>query len=364
LDLTYFFAGQQSKENVASAWLATLLRFDEGFLRSFLELIPVDPQIDQAGDWTVKVEQGFTGQAGAVDVTLESTAGTFILIENKLGASAVTEQQLVHYYLGAIRDHSGERVIAVYLVPRATLAEPELTLVENEPEFARRAGANADAATALVWTDDAFKRRVNSTVMRLGPELRWFGLTGFESIQSVIGRRATGREPDPLRKELSIIIKRARVHLSRTPGRPKLRRWSSIGYESIYNEKSLVTMFLVVHFDEEEEPPNRLIDVVKGDLVRASVYVSFAPSSTGLKDGRVMAAWDDLVAREPIELPGLGMVPVRQGLTFRHDEPSAWRTKAELEELLVRLGDPVLSFITPYLTDASGPASGVPAPRD
>lgn len=351
VDLSYFFAGQQSKENVASAWLATVLNFDEGFLQSFLELIPVNPPIDQTGDWTIKVEQGFTGQAGAVDVTLESSAGTFVLIENKLGASAVTEQQLVHYYRGAIRDHPEKRVIAVYLVPRATLAEPELTLVENEPEFIRRSGTNADAAKAIVWTDDAFRRRVSSIVTRLRPELRWFGLTGFEGIQAVISRRATGREPDPQRKELSLICKRARGHLSGTPGRPKLRRWSSIGYESIYNEKSLVTMFLAVHFDEEEEPPNRLIDVVTGDLVHASAYVSFAPSTTGLKDGRVLTAWEDLVAREPIELAGLGMVRVRRGLTFRHDEPKAWRTKAELEELLVRLGDPVLSFIAQYLRD-------------
>ena len=102
--LTHFFSGAQSKEETASAYLATLLDSDPEFRVRFLDLADVEPRLDGSLEWAVRVEDSRVN-TGTVDVTLEWPPGdptTFVMVENKVSASAKTDGQFRKYYRGAV----------------------------------------------------------------------------------------------------------------------------------------------------------------------------------------------------------------------------------------------------------------------
>jgi hypothetical protein len=132
----YFFGGAQSKEETASAYLATLLDFDPVFRSTFLALAAVEPPLDGSLDWAVRVEDTRMNTA-AVDVTLEwprHDPTTFVMIENKLAASAEQVGQLRKYYLGAVNTWPGRRIIGFYLAPSRGVAASEIREVKGTDE--------------------------------------------------------------------------------------------------------------------------------------------------------------------------------------------------------------------------------------
>ena len=134
--LKHFFAGAQSKEETASAYLATLLEFHPVFRSRFLALAAVEPRLDGSLDWAVRVEDGRMN-AGAVDVTLEwprEDPTTFVMIENKLAASAKRAGQLRKYYLGAVNKWPGRRIVGFYLAPSKGLGASEIREVKGTDE--------------------------------------------------------------------------------------------------------------------------------------------------------------------------------------------------------------------------------------
>ena len=95
---------------MASAFLATLLDYDEAFRQAFLGLVLNDPTIDDPEGWAVRVEED------RVDVTIESPT-TYVLIEDKIGSGAKQHAQLLRYYETAVRARPAKRIVAVYLAP-------------------------------------------------------------------------------------------------------------------------------------------------------------------------------------------------------------------------------------------------------
>jgi hypothetical protein len=93
VDLRHCFNGPQSKENAASAWLATLLDYDPAFRAESFKVVPPVAGLDPAADWTADVE---TPLNGPCDLTLE-TAATFVFLEDKIAASARMDRQFVRY---------------------------------------------------------------------------------------------------------------------------------------------------------------------------------------------------------------------------------------------------------------------------
>ena len=118
MDLEYFFAGTQSKEETSSAILATLLRHDDAFRTLFMSAVTSSPALDPSADWTIRVEDVRTGFR-RFDVTLQADTTT-VVIENKLAANARRAGQLLEYYSASREEWPTHRLVALYLAPEVS----------------------------------------------------------------------------------------------------------------------------------------------------------------------------------------------------------------------------------------------------
>lgn len=347
MKLDLFFRGMQNRETSASAWLATLLRDDEGFRRAFLSRIPVDPPLDSHAGWTFGVETLLHG--GACDVTFEN-ADTIVFLENKLSASAQTEGQLLRYYLGVLEDpkRATKRAIGVYLAPSARMGSGEQQRLMRDPAFQDRAGGTGDAAVCLGWRPD-----VQDAVEEAAEPGDWFARTGLAAILGHIDRIRTGRTFDQQRHDLYLLMKRVARRVMGAGGSDgwgsgvRLDRWPSVGQEVLYTPGQAVSMFLTLRYEEAPDEPHG-IDVFDGDLIHLHASVSFNPSvKHGLHDAALMVRWASLTQEHAAEVPGIGLVPLHTDIGF--EKGVDFHGPADdLEDLLVAWGVAVLSFLRQF----------------
>lgn len=178
MDLSYFFAGTQSKEETSSAILATLLSHDDAFRRSFLAMVTCAPPLDPDREWTVRVEDGRTGFR-RFDVTLESDR-TIVVIENKLSQGAKRVGQLLEYYEAVLDEWPSHRAVALYLAPHASWGADEVVEVQHAIADRPVAELGPDWAQALSWTDIA-------TIVRTMPSpVSWFPTSGIAEVEKAI----------------------------------------------------------------------------------------------------------------------------------------------------------------------------------
>src|ERR1035437_2688178 len=125
-----------SREEGASAFLATLLRDELDFRCAFFEMLAEGhPEVAaslKAKKWEVGIE------VDQINVHLSADDGTWeILIENKIQAGSKRPKQLLRYYERQIKDHPGPCVAMVYLSP-AEMGTDEVELVKKANCFAER----------------------------------------------------------------------------------------------------------------------------------------------------------------------------------------------------------------------------------
>lgn len=178
LDLAFFFAGTQSREETSSAILATLLQHDDDFRARFMREIQCSPSLDPTDSWTVRVEDARTGFR-RFDVTLETTS-TIGIVENKLAQSAKRPAQLVEYYDAAVAQWPERRVIALYLTPETSWGADEVAGARTAIEDARRSSiAGADWAQSITWA-------WIHEIINAAPDPSWFAASGLTHIESAI----------------------------------------------------------------------------------------------------------------------------------------------------------------------------------
>jgi hypothetical protein len=350
LDLKFFFKGMQNKETSASAWLATLLHHNEAFRKGFLDLVLDDGAPDRGLSWAVNVETPLV--SGPCDVTLDNGRDTFILLEDKVSASAMKEEQLLGYYQGALGDpeRRTKRVVAAYLGPNSATGEGETALVRESKEWLeRQAQGTRDRTACLGWKDN-----ITGLVERTTDVDDWFARTGLAAILAHIQKLERGRPPNPereiLRNLLADVARRVMDEGGPAGWGPNVRfdRWASRGQEAQYTPNVDVTTFLAFLYDEDPDPPYALRDVVHGDIVRGRLSVSFSPS---VKHGRLnqelMALWKDLAATGSITLPVIGEIKQVNKMSYAAGV-DFYGTRAELADWLVGWGVSVLTFLREY----------------
>lgn len=344
MDLGYFFKGMQNKETSASAWLATLLRHDRGFRSAFFDLIGVDHAHADSHTWEINVE---TELSGPCDVTLE-TEDTFVFVENKVSASARTENQFLRYYLGAARGaRAAKRLVAVYLGPSVSTGLAERDRVVGDALFLDRVAAGrGDYAVCLGWKD-----HIGNLVDVATASDDWFARTGLEAILRHIEKLERGRPPNAQREFLRRLMRSVAqqvVASARHDGLSdtvRLDRWASVGEETLYTPSRAITTFLTLTFDEDEEEPYELHDVVVGDHIRLRrVTVAFNPSSKrGRQDRELMARWRSMIASGAVFVPGIGEVPAVNDTSFAIAAAFEGSSRV-LEALLVERATAALAF--------------------
>jgi hypothetical protein len=337
--LGYFFKGMQNKETSASAWLATMLRYDERFRRQFMALVRVDPPLDPSDNWTVQVE---TELNGPCDITLESDT-TFVFLENKVSASSKTERQFLRYYLGAQERSTlaAKRLVGIYLGPSASIGEDELYKLTSHPSFSLRAVSNGDAAVCLGWKDN-----VADVVELATADDDWFARTGIAAILAHIAKLEAGRQPNPQREFLRALMWRVRDRVIDGGGAAQLDRWASIGQEALYTRSVPITTFITLSYDEDLEEPHELHDVV--DLATGEVHVrasvSLNPSAKqGQRSPALMSRWQPLIAADQVRVGGVGELHAVNEVTLAVGQDYSGPAR-ELEDLPVRWATGILQF--------------------
>lgn len=337
--LKHFFDGAQSREETASAYLATLLDFAPEFRRRFLALVPVDPPLDASLDWAVRVED-YRTNAGTVDVTLEGPRDnptTVVMIENKLAASAKTEGQLLRYYCGAVNTWPERRVVGLYLAPSRGLAASEIDLVRGSDVYRARGGGspNADAVFPLDWEND-----VAPVVRGLPGAAGWFETSGIDEVLKAIAHPAL--PPDAQRAVLREIANGAVEDLAdQLPGVP-FTVWHCMTEEDVMKPGGMLTISVIVVFPVDEEA-KLLGDVVSDDAVHVALVTDFGLRGAAVKPPEVLSAWKTLLRERRIEIGGMVFEPtLRRRLKFVEE---VHVSRDELQALIVRRAEQVTTFL-------------------
>lgn len=217
MSLRHFFEGMVRREEIASAYLATLLQYSPTFREKFLQLAFRNPDFVDAETWTTRVE------AELVDVTVESSS-TIVLIENKLGSGARMLGQLVRYYAAAVARNPQKRVVAVYLTPGGFGADE----VEGVMTSPLRIG-RTDDSLVIPWEEVA---RIVSAL----PAEEWFAHSGMAAIlESIENRRKEKFPAVGERATLRRIVTEARNGLSARWPEVRFALWVGQTSETVYS---------------------------------------------------------------------------------------------------------------------------------
>ena len=278
--------------------------------------------------------------AGAVDVTLEwprEDPTTFVMIENKLAASAKRAGQLRKYYLGAVNKWPGRRIVGFYLAPSKGLGASEIREVRDTEEYRARGGErpNADEVFPLDWEND-----VAAIVRGLPSADDWFETSGIDEVLKAIAHPPL--PPDEQRDVIRDIVNRALHDLANAVPGVAFFSWRSVGQEAVYKPGGMLTIFVTVAFPVDEEA-RLLRDVVVDDNVRVTLVTHFGLRTEAVKPPEVVGAWRELLRERRVDISGMDFEPTPNGRLQLVDEVQV--SRAALQELIVKRATQVTTFL-------------------
>lgn len=291
MHLKHFFRGFLKKEEVASAFLATLLENDLAFREAFFKELFPDAALDLAGSrWTVQVETDW------VDIRLDSDAAV-VLIENKVKAGAYKSGQLLRYYESElVRTPDDKPILVVFVAPEGVGTR------ETERLAALDTFRENDAAASVSWQ----KLSAISNSLQQPEARRWFVESGFSEIERIIEQDSRPTYPREGTRAVLADVADEAIRKLRSLSQVQLSRWRGRDFEQICTNKTNVTLWLDLAFDTEGEPPYRPLNVRDGDRLRVFLRTQFKLSGVGQKEPRLRAWWSQKAAVSVFEIPGLG----------------------------------------------------------
>ena len=268
MKLTYFFKATIRKEQIASAFLATLLHEKQSFREFFFQkAFPTEWETLSGCAWKVEVEPFM------VDVRL-SSINTVVIIENKVRVGAKQEGQLLRYYQDQKEREGMQRVLVVYLAPRQVGASEVAGLLPHLK--------SDDQAAHVSWEEVLkFEARGDSDADPIE--------TAFEQIQLVLNDHAKYlHEGD--RGAIAEVVDEA-LNLLRPLG-IRLGRWTGREFEEILTNGKPVTVWLDAAFEAEGDEPWSPKNVrVSEEKLRLTVRSQFRLSDRAAKDPQIQARW-------------------------------------------------------------------------
>ncbi|MCC6335541.1 MAG: PD-(D/E)XK nuclease family protein [Myxococcales bacterium] len=295
MDPRYFFQGKLAREEAASAFLATLLASRADFRAFFFQqLHDITPERCTAltkADWKVKTE------ADQVDVRMEAGADS-VLIENKIQAGAIQQDQLLRYYhheLDALAPPEGAsepttRLLMVFLAPGSQSGSGEVQAVRESERY--RSGV--DVAVRLSW-DALGKFPIASDDKDYA-----FVVGGFACIRVAIENARQVKFPvDTTRERVVAVMSGAHELLRTRLPRVHLQPWRGSDFEQLFTTGTNVTLWADAVFDP--------MNVVNGDALRLKLRTQLKLSAKGRKQPELKAWWTALAAAQQLEVPGVGV---------------------------------------------------------
>lgn len=326
LNMRLFFQGALCREEVASAWLATLLEQHKGFRAGFLKTIGLPPAA-AADEWAVQVEKN------EHDVHMESGSHRcVVVIENKIGAGAVQQDQLRRYYSRQKEETPNCQVVVVFLTPRPGVGRKQSAQLQGAGFLDPR-----DFVSHIAW--DRVAALVKEQI-KGGDPLQDFAETGLCAIERVIDDAQTERYPlvgD--RVVVEQIVALAADELQRRLPSVKWCRWRSRTSHVIYTARSNHTVKVSAKFQVSKEDNLSPLGVCRGDEAHLTLQLRVQLSVRGKRKAGLCQKWKELLHAGTVEIPGIGrLVREDKAAWMRYEEPVNG-TKDALSRRLAELAD-------------------------
>jgi hypothetical protein len=322
----FFFGGKLSREESASAFLATLLEQCADFRSFFFKTMSVE---EPQGLCEVKIEQK------DVDVRIDYlSAKVVVLVENKIRPGALQVNQLVRYYLQELTTNAHLKIYSILIAPTEGGGASEAIRLSNHKEF-----RPTDAVYRLSW------RELAQFCDFLADEDRntEFIRGGFDCVSKMIEDAAQEKYPLTDRRKIAYDVAQTVFGiLSREFPQVGFRFWRAKDCFETYSIKTDITIYVDLAFRVESKPPYTPIDILDREHVAATLRTQFALSAKGKRNKPLKTAWNEKCT----EGSWLGHKLV--GKWFKR-EVEVSGDAAILEDKLAEIGRSVIRSLAEYL---------------
>lgn len=301
MNLHLFFEGMQAREEVASAFFASLLEQQPEVRNELFDILadsdgvgenPAEPF--KVRSWRVRVE------VDGVDVRLDTKdegAAWVILIENKLQSGSMQVGQLRRYYASQIERDKEAHVVAVYLAP-GNMGESEVLLLK--PSL--RPG---DFAVRVSW--DTVTKRLQSLKPAEAGSAE-FIRSGIESINKVIEAAEKEKYPNVgEREKIHEVVCKTREGLQQKF--PNMRidsPWRGKNSFTLVLSGTDITGWFEIAFEVEPNPPYRPLHLLEGYQMCLEVNSMLKLSGAARRKKESNSRWQELLSRRVVDIPGVG----------------------------------------------------------
>ncbi len=323
----FFFVGKLSREESASAFLATLLEDRPDFRKYLFKIVAIpEPQ----GPCQVRIEQK------DVDIRLDyPTTKVVTLIENKVRPGALQVNQLLRYYLQECTTNADSQILSILIAPTEGGGASEVKRLTTHKEFRR----STDAAYKLSW------RELAQFCDLLADEDKdaEFIQGGFDCVSKMIQDAAQEKYPLTDRRKVAYDVAQTVFGLlSREFPQVGLRFWRAKDCFETYSIKTDVTIYVDLAFRVESKPPYTPMDILDREHIVATLRTQFALSAKGKRNKPLKTAWDEKCKG------GSWLGHKLTGKWFKR-EVEVCGDAAILEDKLAEMGRSVIRSLSEYL---------------
>lgn len=317
----FFFQGKLSREESASAYLATLLEQFPPLRAAALDIAGI---AEPAGSCTIQTEQR------EVDIRLDyPDANMVVLVENKVRAGALQVDQLSRYYEQELSANPDLKIIVIMVAPGCGSGEEELKRLHANPAF-----RPTDQAVRLSWDDLA---SVITTSLPSNHPEHEFASTGMAAIQHIIQKAKAMKYPlEGLRDTIHEICVSVKDQLESEFDPVNLGIWRMENFFDIYSVKSDMSISIAPYYDPEVIPDT---DEAGNPILHVKLLARFKLSAQGSKKPERKAQWRELIKSPTYDCNGdtyqLTGKWFQRGLTIEGSPKSVENTILKASQYLV-----------------------------
>jgi hypothetical protein len=268
----FFFEGKLSREESASALLATLLEQSIEFRRRFCELLEVKTTRDD--QFVVEVERN------DIDIAFDIGNSTTVIVEAKIASGSKTDGQLAMYYERAKADSPDRLFVCVYVAPTVALGRSEVE------QLVLRGG---DSSVAISW------QQMSDLAQGLADFDAEFGVMGLEKVLRVIANRRTAyfdRSGD--RALLYDVVDEAKRLVQQDEPLCTVATWKGKSSVEVYTCGTAISVSVSIHFESNAD--GVVMIPRENDLPVVTIAAGVRPAVKHAGAAKTQAWWSEIKA--------------------------------------------------------------------
>jgi hypothetical protein len=340
----FFFQGKLSREESASAFLATLIEQSAGFRTSFLAALGIR---EPAGCFRVLIEKH------DVDIRIDyPNDRVIVLVECKVRPGALQVNQLVRYYRHARKSAPNARIHTFMIAPGEGVGTSEVRRLIADSSFDRE-----DLVCRISWRELADLQEVLGYDGVLGD----FARSGFDCIARIIDQAAQEKYPLVAGREIANeIVQGVMADLTREFPAVRFSSWRGRDVLEVFSVGTGITVYVDLVFRVDDTPPYAPLEIPDRDHVTGRLRTQFKLSARGRRDRTLRDEWDRWIRTGVKDVGGSGP-HVLAGRWFVRDMPISGDAAHVRRELTAMGRAVVREVLWPDAAGSAGIAESVAA---